>query len=845
MKKTLIRTSINHPKVVILIYVFITLGFIAALPSIQTDTDPVNMLDQKNRAVVLYNQMKDDFRFNDVVVVGIQQMENRSLFTVEALSRIHQMTMEISQIAPEQPKDTLGHRLLRKLQWFVSDESAAKTAKRIIIKEDIISPSTVDNIFLNEEGELSVRPLMMHPPETEDRAQSILKVIRNNLILKGKLASDDGSLVGIFVPIEKGMKSYSYYIGERIRQITEKYAHSDEKIHLAGLPIAETTFGIEMFIQMAVYAPAAGLLIFLLMGLFFKNIRMISGPLILAMITVVWAMGGLIYSGNSVHIMSSMIPIFLMPIALLDSIHIISHLHDKITIQKSKQEIIWEVMDNLFNPMLFTSLTTMVGFMSLSITGIQPVKVFGITIGCGVFAAWFLSMTLMPAYIVLIDFEKLKQHFQRETRLTTKVVATFHSVSMNHPGKLVLFCLLIAVVSALGIQKITVNDNPVRWFKADHQLRQADQVMNRKLAGTYMTNLVLKLPIPPDQLEEESDPIRFDEEDFFEEEINQKRKPDLRDAGIIRYMEKVQNFLLTVKDAEGDQVVGAATSLVDILREVGKTALNDSTIPLSRDKIAQYMFLFESGDLKRGKDLWKYITLDFRKAQIWLQLKNGDNQTMDLLMRELDGFMSRENQKPPVITLPNGETLELSIKWTGLTYINSVWQDEMVKGMSYALLGSFVIVFLMMTILFRSVLWGTISMLPLSLSIVFIYGLIGWIGKYYDMPIAVLSSLALGLSIDFAIHFNQSFRERVGKTKNIAQAFTEVFQEPSLAIWRNVLVLSIGFLPLLFAQLVPYVTVGVFFFLIMMVSGATSLMLLPSLIFLLKRWLPGVREFVS
>ena len=218
---------------------------------------------------------------------------------------------------------------------------------------------------------------------------------------------------------------------------------------------------------------------------------------------------------------------------------------------------------------------------------------------------------------------------------------------------------------------------------------------------------------------------------------------------------------------------------------------------------------------------------------------------MDLLMQELDRFTSKKNQEPPVIILPNGEIRQLSIKWTGLTHINNVWQDEMVKGMGYALLGSFLVVFIMMTMLFRSILWGIISMLPLALSIVFIYGLIGWIGKYYDMPIAILSSLALGLSIDFAIHFNQSFRELIGKTKNIKQAFNEVFKEPSQAIWRNVLVLAIGFLPLLLAQLVPYVTVGVFFFLIMIVSGMTSLMLLPSLIFLFKRWLPGVREFIS
>ena len=204
----------------------------------------------------------------------------------------------------------------------------------------------------------------------------------------------------------------------------------------------------------------------------------------------------------------------------------------------------------------------------------------------------------------------------------------------------------------------------------------------------------------------------------------------------------------------------------------------------------------------------------------------------------------KEHPPPSLAGLSRGDTRELSVKWTGLTHINNVWQDEMVKGMGYALLGSFAVVFLMMTFLFRSLLWGLISMIPLSFSIVFIYGLIGWTGKPYDMPIAVLSSLALGLSVDFAIHFNQSFRELIQKTENFVQAFSEVFNEPARAIWRNVLVLAIGFLPLLFSELVPYVTVGVFFFIIMLISGMASLLLLPAMIYLLRHRLPGVREYV-
>ena len=83
----------------------------------------------------------------------------------------------------------------------------------------------------------------------------------------------------------------------------------------------------------------------------------------------------------------------------------------------------------------------------------------------------------------------------------------------------------------------------------------------------------------------------------------------------------------------------------------------------------------------------------------------------------------------------------------------------MVAGMLNSLLGAFVVVFVMMVLLFRSLPWGLVAMLPLTLTILGVYGVIGWVGKYYDMPIAVLSSLTLGLSVDFAIHFIQRTRE--------------------------------------------------------------------------------------
>jgi len=150
-----------------------------------------------------------------------------------------------------------------------------------------------------------------------------------------------------------------------------------------------------------------------------------------------------------------------------------------------------------------------------------------------------------------------------------------------------------------------------------------------------------------------------------------------------------------------------------------------------------------------------------------------------------------------------------------------------------SLLGAFVIVFVMMALLFRSPTFGLLAMLPLTVTIVGVYGLIGWIGKDYDMPIAVLSALTLGLSVDFAIHFLQRMRDSVASGQTFQTVKETMFREPARAIARNAIVIAVGFTPLFFAPLVPYVTVGAFMASIMALSGFSTLVLLPAVISIL------------
>jgi predicted RND superfamily exporter protein len=191
------------------------------------------------------------------------------------------------------------------------------------------------------------------------------------------------------------------------------------------------------------------------------------------------------------------------------------------------------------------------------------------------------------------------------------------------------------------------------------------------------------------------------------------------------------------------------------------------------------------------------------------------------------GHLGRAEVAEVLLDAPQG----LELRWGGLSYINVVWQDLMVSGMGKALAGSWVTVLIMMILLFRSIRLGILAMIPLTATILITYGYVGLAGRNYDMPIAVLSSLSLGLSVDFAIHFIQRTRDIFNRCgQDFTKACQIFFHEPAQALARNIVVIALGFVPMFFATLVPYVTVGAFFFGIMIISGGATFLIMPAVL---------------
>ena len=987
------KFSIRHPWFIISGILVVTLFFIFQFPKVHFDNDPENMLSPKEYVRIFNDEVKKKYNLYDFVIVGIVNEKNPDgIFNTKTLGRIYDLTHELlslnqdSNHMPVIVQPARGDRSKKRITLDLTSKSLWEKAlgfafrhdpndlfdengNSAIIGREIISPSLVDNIKQADLGSLKLEYLMERPPATRKDSLVIRDDAMGNPLYSGTLVAEDEKAICIYIPIIE--KTFSYNVANLVKQLTRDW-DGDDKVYITGLPVAEDTFGVEMMLQMAESAPMAGVIIFLLLLFFFRRISLIIAPMIVAVISVICTMGLLIWLGFDVHIMSSMIAIFLMPIAVADSVHILSLFFDTYSRFNDKAKTIKYVIGHLFMPMLYTTLTTIAGFVSLATTPIPPVKVFGLHVAFGVALAWVLTLTLIPAYIMVAVSEKKLRTLSSKS-VTKKEHGGRLAGALEQLGgfsylhwKFILFAMiLIMVVSVYGISKIRVNDNPVKWFAKNHEIRIADRVLNSHFGGTYTAYLAISSPRPETcscidiarVMEAEANKrfgkyfpaaldrflsklselkqlycnvISSNEKKCFVNLVNEAEKidsenlkswNDLADAvnymeyedltsdalvneinsikyandadkkilisrlqaygnltgetllnkaldicdeilqmsfkefvfemeaeltapifkkpEVLRYIEKLQEHLLK------NPVVGKTSSAVDALKKASYELLYISppadagkaekdkfdlrnrknfSIPDSASATGQVFIQLEG--MKKKDSLFHMVTKDYQGANLWVQLKSGDNRDMETVVKDVEAFMKAS--PPPV---------DLKAQWAGLTYLNIVWQDKMVKGMITSLGASFIVVLIMMALLFRSPLYGVLAMIPLSITIAFIYGVIGLTGKDYDMPVAILSAMTLGLSVDFAIHFLQRARELEKELGNWREACRKMFREPAMAISRNAIIISLGFTPLLLAPLVPYKTVGFFLAAIMAVSWLATLFILPAIMTALKRFL--------
>ena len=678
-------------------------------------------------------------------------------------------------------RETLG-RIARVTDEIVGLEGVAA--------RDVNAFPTITNVTA-EAGTLKVGPLLPAAPKSDAEVEELRRALFGNPLFIDRIISKDGRTTAIYVPLEKGANGAE--VAGRIRAILAK-EKGPERYYIAGDPVARDTFGAEMFKLMAIFSPIAGMIMFAAIQFMFRSLLLSAAMMAVAMVAIIWSMGLLIGAGFPVHIMSSMAPVFLMAIAT-DSIHIFNEFYFRYRERGDKLVAIRETMAAVSRPVRYTALATALGFAVLLFMNIVPVKVFGALVAFGTVVLRLLSFSFIPAVLTFVREEKLSAAAEDAAAdRTARALGRLGAFGAARPGLTVAVAAVLAAISVWGTSQIHVNNNLVAWFKTSSDIRVADTVMNRALGGTSLGYLV----------------IQSDDADFM-------KRPEA-----VRWIEGLQRHL------EALPVVGKTFSVADYVKRINRVLHDDDAkydaVPEAKDSIGQYLFLFSMS--AKPSDLDNVVDPGFRKANLWVQLKTWDADAMRRVIAAAQDYHKTH-------------ALPVAVKPAGIAYFNLVWNDavlgDMVRGFTIALL----VVFAILVFNFRSVKWALVGYVPLLFTILLIYGVVGFAGKDFDMPLSVLSTLSLGMAVDFAIHFVSRFRQRLAETgtSDIAATLQWTAARPGKGIVRNAVLFAAAFSVMLFAPLTPYVAVGAFIVAMMTLSALFTLLLLPALVMLGRRWL--------
>jgi predicted RND superfamily exporter protein len=755
LRRRTVDWSVDHPRLVLLVVLLLTLAFGSQIPRIRTDTDPKNMLPITSPVRQYNDQVEEWFGLHpDVLVVGV--WNEAGIYTPDTLARIARVTDEVLRLPG-------------------------------VIARDVVALPTVNDVTIAG-GALQARPLLDGIPRDAGEADRLRRQVLGNPLFVNRLASADGKTTALYVPIEKSANGRA--IADAIRRIARKNSGA-ERYFIAGDPVARDTFGTEMFRQMGLFSPLAGMLMCVVLFLMFRSWWLVAANMIVAMLAIVWAMGLFIGLGIPVHIMASMSPVFLMAIST-DTVHIFNEFGFRRREVGDRRQAIRQTMEAVGTPVLFSDLTTIAGFASLAIGPVIPVRVFGLLVAFGTLVILLMSFTLVPALLTLAGGGR-PIAASAEPEPGSRWLARVGQACVAWKTGVVLVGAVMVAVSAVGIAKIRINNNMVAWFKPGSDIRVADTHLSQALGGTATLYLV----------------------------ADGQRPDAVTQPQFLKAIEALQRRI------EQEPMVGKTVSVADVVKRVHRVLGDDDpsreVIPDSPEAVAQALLLFSMA--ARPRDLNNLVDEPYRKANVMVQLRSWDAVDTQALLRETRRHLAAQ-------PIPGAE-----VKPAGIAYFNMVWNEEVLIGMLEGFIASCVLVLVLLVLDYRSVRWGIVSFVPLLFTVVVIYGVVGFVGKDFDMPISVLSTLSLGLAVDFAIHFVSRFQQRYRETHDLEAALVWTAARPGLGILKNAVLFASGFAVMLFAALTPYITVGAFMIAIMLLSALATVVYLPALIGLFPRWL--------
>ena len=771
LKKSLINQSINHSIRTLFISLFLTIFIFWGIKTFKLEDDLVKVFPQNLPSKIIWDTIEEDFGQTDFVFVSFGKPNHNIL------------------------KDKIA---IRQNELFTN-----AVLDNINGVDKVISLSNY-NKFDGDKDYLDIGPLQSEFffEDFNKNSNKIITYFENNPEQKQRLVSSNNDYLSIIIrPFDDS--EYTNIVTQ-IKNLAYQYL-ADYEIHFAGQPYlaGETPNLIKKDVSSLM---AIGILIMFI--ILFINLRsfyavfIILLTIISSFLAMLGFMGWMRFITGSDYfdftMMNTSMPIILLTIANSDGVHIISKFFKELRKTQDKNKAIYITMDSLIQPIFLTSITTSAAFITMIYSPLEYMVGYSFGIAFGVMWALFLSCTMLPSLIALKNWSLTSKAISKESIVEklTNYIAYFVNVQ---PKKVLFGGLLIVCLSAIGIWLVNVEVNIIKFYKKGNPIRESTIFVDDNFTGTM--NLSIK----------------------FESIITDSEGIPNYDNYLKLY--NLQNFL------EANNQITMTFSFVDVLGQAYKAYTNSDSefIPDSDALEGTYTMLSISDKSDIDDDLISLLGKDYDEDfyeldQLLLtaMIKTISTAEIQELIYQIEQYIAQ-----------NFDHKESNIKISGLSVFVKDFVKIIVQSSITSILLSLILILFITGLFFNSFKWGSLSIIPLAAAIVLNFGLMGIFGIDLNHMTALLSSVIIGVGVDFSIHYIADYRRNIMNNADYQKMNLKTSQNVGYPILLDVFS-NMGFIALLFSILIPLNHMGGLMVFAMICTSFGTLTILASLIKILK-----------
>ncbi len=751
---SLARFILNKKYPILFLIVFITLFLGYHSFQIKLNQNPDELIYKDDPEYPLLKAFFEEFGYDELVVVVFS---SENILKKEKIEIINEITDQLTQI--------------KGIDKVVSLSNA----------EDIIA----DN------GSITIDRLVKHLPDTEAEGKDLLKKINTHPIYSNLLISKnaecalfDISLAGTLTNDER------VSILNSIEKIFSKHS-TNSNYYMSGSPVGRSEMFKSLRRDFATLFPMGMLLMIVIMYFIFRSYLCIVLSFISILLSVIWTVGYMYLSGSELNFLSVLIPTILFIMGTSDCVHVLSQYQDCRYTCKTKGEALTQTIQLMFFPCFLTTITTMVGFFSLNVSTIEPIKLFGFFSAMGCAFAFILSITLLPIGLSLGDTKpfSLNKPYSEKLLLFLNKIYNFQ----NQKKILIfIFSLIFIVVGLFGMTKLHVETDLENFFVNRTKFTEDTLYIENTFGGIIPFFVI----------------IEGDEEDALTD-------PDL--------LKKIDQLTEFIRSQDGvDKVISPSDFIKYINFRLNDNKPSFYKIPDTRKQIAELLLMASLSD--NSEILSRLFDDSYMKTNIGIRFRYHDFYRITK-MHEI----VRSHLKELFTDTPDVKAYS-----TGTSMLIANTLIPVMKGLKHSLVFALIAIFILMIILFRSMKLALISMVPNVTPIIFTLGLMGILDISLNFGTAPIAAITLGLAIDDTIHFLTRFKIEFYKNHDYTVAAKNTLISVGKPIIITSIILSIGFSIFFFSNFHFTRNMGILISFTVISAIFADLILLPVLLTVFK-----------